>query len=45
MNRDIYMDAKIAKQKSIEYREKNREQLKLNARRYREKNKTYRLFC
>ena len=35
-----FKDPIVAKQKSIEYREKNREQLKLNARKYREKNKS-----
>jgi len=35
-----FKDLIVAKQKSIEYREKNREQLKLNARRYREKNRS-----
>jgi len=34
-----YKDPIILKQKSLEYREKNREQLKLIAKRYREKNR------
>ena len=34
-----YKDPIILKQKSFEYREKNREQLKLIAKRYREKNR------
>ncbi len=34
-----YKDPIILKQKSLEYREKNREKLKLIAKRYREKNK------
>jgi len=33
-----YKDSLILKQKNIEYREKNREKLKLIAKRYREKN-------
>ena len=35
-----HKDPVVAKQKSFEYREKNREKLKLISRRYREKNKS-----